>query len=93
MGLRPVHGERAQEPQLIGWRVLSPLVAHHHGSMFRLEGDASWWAALLAPALLAPTLLVAAAAVTVSVGERLCRPSLLQIGGRTGLRQAWRAQD
>lgn len=53
-----------------------------------LSGDAAWWEALVALALL-----VATAAVTVSVGERLYRRSLLQTGGRVGVRQAWRTQE
>jgi ABC-2 type transport system permease protein len=53
-----------------------------------LQGDASWWEAVVALALL-----VATAALTVSVGERLYRRSLLQTGGRVSVRQAWRTQE
>lgn len=51
-----------------------------------LQGDASWWEAILALVLL-----LATTAVTVIVGERLYRRSLLQTGGRIGWRHAWRA--
>lgn len=53
-----------------------------------LEGDAPWWQALAALALL-----LLAAGGTVLVGERVYRRSLLQTGGRVSLRQAWRAED
>ena len=53
-----------------------------------LQGDAAWWEALVALALL-----VATAALTVSVGERLYRRSLLQTGGRLSMRQAWRTEE
>ena len=52
-----------------------------------LEGDATWWEALVALALL-----LLAAALTVGFGSRLYRRSLLQSGGRLSLRQAWRAE-
>lgn len=53
-----------------------------------LEGDAAWWEALVALGLLVVT-----AAVTVSIGERLYRRSLLQTGGQVSLRQAWRTEE
>ncbi|WP_088286774.1 ABC transporter permease [Kineosporia sp. A_224] len=53
-----------------------------------LQGDASWPEALLALAIL-----LAAAAATVRVGERLYRRSLLQGGGRVTVRQAWRVEE
>lgn len=53
-----------------------------------LRGDAAWGEALLALGLL-----LATAALTVVVGERLYRRSLLQTGGRLGWRQAWRTDD
>jgi ABC-2 type transport system permease protein len=37
--------------------------------------------------------LLATAAVTVKVGERLYRRALLKTGGLVGLRQAWRAEE
>lgn len=52
-----------------------------------LEGDATWWEAVVALALL-----LLAAALTVAFGSRLYRRSLLQSGGRLSLRQAWRAE-
>ena len=51
-----------------------------------LEQSASWWEAAIALAIL-----LAAAAATIRVGERLYRRSLLQTGGRLSLRQAWTA--
>jgi ABC-2 type transport system permease protein len=53
-----------------------------------VEGDAPWWQALLALALL-----VIAAAAVLAVGERVYRRSLLQTGGRVSLRRAWRSED
>ena len=53
-----------------------------------LQGDAAWWEALVALGLLAAT-----AALTVSVGERLYRRSLLQTGGRLSMLQAWRTEE
>lgn len=53
-----------------------------------LEQDAAWWEPLVSLGLL-----VATAAVTVRIGERLYRRSLLQTGGQISLRQAWRAED
>jgi ABC-2 type transport system permease protein len=53
-----------------------------------LRGDAAWWEALLALALL-----LATTVITVIVGERLYRRSLLQTGGRIGWRHAWRAAE
>ncbi len=53
-----------------------------------LEGDASWWEGLIALGLL-----VAMAAVTVRICERIYRRSLLQTGGQISLRKAWRAED
>ncbi|KRE63749.1 hypothetical protein ASG78_00585 [Nostocoides sp. Soil756] len=49
-----------------------------------LEGTAQWWEAVLALGLL-----LAAAAVVVTLAERLYRRSLLQTGGRLSMRQAW----
>jgi ABC-2 type transport system permease protein len=53
-----------------------------------LAGEAAWWEALVALSLL-----TAAAAATVLVGERVYRRSLLQTGGRVSLRSAWRSED
>lgn len=53
-----------------------------------LQGDASWPEALASLAIL-----LAAAGVTVRIGERLYRRSLLQSGGRVTVRQAWRAEE
>jgi ABC-2 type transport system permease protein len=53
-----------------------------------LQGEASWWQGLIALALL-----LATAAATVVLGERLYRRSLLQTGGRVGWRQAWRIAE
>lgn len=54
-----------------------------------LEQSASWWEATIALAIL-----LAAAAATIRVGERLYRRSLLQTGGgRISLRTAWRAEE
>jgi ABC-2 type transport system permease protein len=53
-----------------------------------LRGDAAWGEGLLALGLL-----LVAAALTVVVGERLYRRSLLQTGGRLGWRQAWRTDE
>ncbi|MCB9012144.1 MAG: ABC transporter permease [Actinobacteria bacterium] len=53
-----------------------------------VEQDASAWEALIAL-----TLLLAFTLVTILVGERLYRRSLLQSGGRVGLRAAWSAPE
>jgi ABC-2 type transport system permease protein len=53
-----------------------------------LEGDTPWWQGLIALALL-----LGSAAVTVMLGERIYRRSLLQTGGRVSLRKAWRSAD
>lgn len=53
-----------------------------------LEGGTAWWEPLVALALLLVT-----AALTVTVGERLYRRSLLQTGGQVSLRHAWRAEE
>lgn len=53
-----------------------------------LRGEATWWQALIALALLLVT-----ASATVVLGERLYRRSLLQTGGRISWRQAWRAAE
>ncbi|NLT54332.1 MAG: ABC transporter permease [Actinomycetales bacterium] len=53
-----------------------------------LEHAAAWYEVVLALVLL-----LACAALTVLVGERIYRRSLLQSGGRVTLRQAWRAED
>ena len=49
-----------------------------------LEGDVPLWQPILALALM-----LVAAGVTIIVGERLYRRSLLQSGGRVSLKQAW----
>jgi ABC-2 type transport system permease protein len=53
-----------------------------------LEGGVGWWEPFVALALL-----LATAALTVKVGERLYRRALLKTGGLVGLRQAWRAEE
>ncbi|GGL36136.1 ABC transporter permease [Phycicoccus endophyticus] len=53
-----------------------------------LEGDATWWQAVLAFALL-----LAAAGGVVVAAERLYRRSLLQTGGKLSMRQAWSAPE
>lgn len=53
-----------------------------------LQNDAAWWEALLALGSLLGT-----AGLTVLVGERLYRRSLLQTGGRVGWRQAWHGDE
>jgi ABC-2 type transport system permease protein len=53
-----------------------------------LEGDAAWWQALLSMALL-----LAFSAVSLVVGERMYRRSLLQTGSKVGWRQAWRTEQ
>ncbi|MGL5826507.1 MAG: ABC transporter permease [Nocardioides sp.] len=53
-----------------------------------VEGDAAWWEAVVALALL-----LGLAGLTIRVGERIYRRSLLQSGGQVSLRQAWRAQE
>ncbi len=54
-----------------------------------VQGTAPWWQAAIALAVLVVT-----AAVTVRIGERLYRRSLLQTGGgRISLRTAWRAEE
>ncbi|MGV1008272.1 MAG: ABC transporter permease [Dermatophilaceae bacterium] len=50
-----------------------------------VAGDVAWWEPVLALALT-----LAFAAVSVTVGARLYRNSLLQTGTRLGLRAAWR---
>lgn len=52
-----------------------------------VAGSATWWEALIALGIL-----VASAVVTIRVAAHLYRRSLLQTGGRVGLRQAWRAE-
>ena len=49
-----------------------------------LRGDALWWEPVIALALL-----LAAAALTVGLAERLYRRALLQTQGRVSLKQAW----
>lgn len=53
-----------------------------------IEGDAAPWEAALAALLL-----LGACVVSVRVGERLYRASLLRTRGRTTLRQAWSGQE
>ena len=53
-----------------------------------LEGDVPLWQPIVALALL-----VGSAFVTIIVGERLYRRSLLQSGGRVSLKQAWKAAE
>lgn len=53
-----------------------------------IEGDAAPWEAALAAVLL-----LAACVVSVRLGERLYRASLLRTRGRTTLRQAWSGQE
>jgi ABC-2 type transport system permease protein len=53
-----------------------------------IEQDAAWWEAALALALL-----LAMAATTVTLGERIYRRSLLQSGGRVSVRRAWRTEE
>ncbi|QBX56276.1 ABC transporter permease [Nocardioides seonyuensis] len=53
-----------------------------------LAGTLQWWEPLVALALL-----VAFAAVTVRLGERVYRRALMQTGGRVSLRQAWAAEE
>lgn len=53
-----------------------------------LAGEASWLEALVSLGLL-----IATAGLTVVLGERLYRRSLLQTGGRLSVRQAWRTQE
>lgn len=53
-----------------------------------LEGDVPLWQPILALALM-----LVSAAVTIIVGERLYRRSLLQSGGRVSLKQAWSSAD
>jgi ABC-2 type transport system permease protein len=53
-----------------------------------LDQDVAWWEPLVALALL-----LASAALTVKVGERLYRRALLKTGGLVSLRQAWRTEE
>jgi ABC-2 type transport system permease protein len=53
-----------------------------------LDQDVAWWEPLVALALL-----LATAALTVKVGERLYRRALLQTGGLVSVRQAWRTEE
>lgn len=53
-----------------------------------LDQNVAWWEPLVALALL-----LATAALTVKVGERLYRRALLQNRGIVGLRQAWRTEE
>lgn len=53
-----------------------------------LDQDVAAWEPFVAL-----TLLLATAALTVKLGERIYRRSLLQSGGQMGLRQAWRAEE
>ncbi|MGL5810200.1 MAG: ABC transporter permease [Nocardioides sp.] len=53
-----------------------------------LEGDAAWWEAAVALGLL-----FAMAALTIRLGERIYRNSLLQTGGKVSLRAAWSAEE
>jgi ABC-2 type transport system permease protein len=54
-----------------------------------VQGTAPWWQAAIALAAL-----LATSAVTIRIGERLYRRSLLQTaGGRVSLRTAWRSAD
>ena len=50
-----------------------------------VAGEAAWWEPVVALALT-----VVFAALSISVGARLYRNSLLQTGRRLGLRAAWR---
>lgn len=73
------------------WRVVGsfvPLLSAVLMPIRLLQGEASWWQALIALALL-----LATAVATVLLGERLYRRSLLQTGGRVSWRQAWRAAE
>lgn len=53
-----------------------------------LQGGTQWWEPVVALAVL-----VATAALTVRLGERLYRRSLLRTGGRISLRQAWQTEE
>ncbi len=53
-----------------------------------LDGGVPWWQPVLALVLL-----LGFAGLTIRVGERIYRRSLLQTRGRVGIRQAWTAED
>ena len=56
--------------------------------MTLLAGDAAWWEPVVALLLMG-----AFSAVTVVVGERIYRRSLMQSGGRVSWKQALTARD
>lgn len=73
------------------WRVVGSFVPPLSAVLMPirlLQGEASWWQALIALALLLIT-----AAASVALGERLYRRALLQTGGRVGWRRAWRIAE
>lgn len=53
-----------------------------------VNGEAAWWEALIAVALL-----VGLAALLVGVAERIYRRALMQTGGKLSMRQAWRLEE
>lgn len=53
-----------------------------------VNGEAAWWEATVALALL-----LALAAVLVLVAERIYRRALMQSGGQLSMRQAWRLEE
>lgn len=73
------------------WRVVGSFVPPLSAvlmPMHLLAKEATWWQALISLALL-----LAFSVVTLVVGERLYRRSLLQTGGKVGWRQAWRIEQ